>query len=334
MILGIDTSNYTTSLCLVNANGAIVREERQLLQVDRGARGLQQSEALFQHVKNLPLLMEKIGNLRELQAVCVSTRPRPAEGSYMPVFLAGEGLAKSISAALQIPFYETSHQEGHIAAGEATVFDGAAGEATDSSGSAPLADSPEFLAIHLSGGTSDLLRVKRHPVGYQIEPMGSSVDLHAGQFVDRIGVALGLPFPAGPHLEKLASFAHENSSVRLPSPVIERFNWSFAGPETAADRLIAAGADKAAVARAVEACIAKGLEKVIRNAMEETNLQNVLIVGGVAANLYIRKRLQRRLEHPAVKARLFFAEPRYSTDNAFGVARIGLSIRQTLLSNR
>ncbi|WP_018132466.1 tRNA (adenosine(37)-N6)-threonylcarbamoyltransferase complex transferase subunit TsaD [Effusibacillus pohliae] len=309
MILGIDTSNYTTSVCLIDSLGKIVRDQRKLLEVEAGERGLQQSAALFQHIKNLPELMEGIGDLRELQAICVSSRPRPLAGSYMPVFLAGETIARSLAAAFQVPLYRTSHQEGHIAAGEATA------------GKVPA---DEFLAVHLSGGTSDLLRVKRLAAGYQIEPLGRSVDLHAGQFVDRVGVALGLPFPAGPHLEKLArSASPEHAAIRLPSPV-SGLNWSFAGPETAARKYIESGAEPAAVARAVEDCIAKGLEKVIRKAMEQTGLQAILVVGGVAANLHIRNRLRRRLGHPAVGAKLFFSDPRYSTDNAYGVARIGL----------
>lgn len=308
MILGIDTSNYTTSVCVVDFEGNIVQEGRRLLQVEAGERGLQQSAALFRHLKNLPDLVEQIGDLRGLQAVCVSSRPRPVENSYMPVFLAGESLARSLASSLQIPLYRTSHQEGHISAGECTA------------GRIPGED---FLAVHLSGGTTDLLYVKRSAAGYKIETLGRSRDLHAGQFVDRVGVALGLPFPAGPHLEKLARSAGDDQQVRLPSPV-SGLNWSFSGPETAARKLVETGTDPAVIARAVENCIAKGLEKVLLHAMEMTRLRRILIVGGVAANEHIRKRLQYRLEHPAVKAKLFFADPRYSTDNAFGVARIGL----------
>lgn len=309
MILGIDTSNYTTSLCLIDETGIILKEQRRLLEVEEGERGLQQSAAVFQHVRNLPSLLETIGSLQGIQAICVSSRPRPEEGSYMPVFLAGEGLARSLAAAFEVPLYRTSHQEGHIAAGE---------------GTAGLIPDHEFLAVHLSGGTSDLLRVKRQASGYEIRQIGSSKDLHAGQFVDRVGVALGLPFPAGPHLEQLARTATDSdASIRLPSP-IEGYNWSFSGPETAAQKLIQAGANPAGIARAVESAIAKGLEKVLRKVIEETNQKSILIVGGVAANLYIRERLKKRLEHPAVGARLYFADPRYSTDNAYGVARIGL----------
>jgi N6-L-threonylcarbamoyladenine synthase len=308
-VLGLDTSNYTTSVCLVDELGNIVREERRLLQVEEGERGLQQSAALFQHVQNLPALIEKIGVLPAgLAAVCASTRPRRRDGSYMPVFTAGSGLGRSLAATFGVPFLETSHQEGHIAAGE---------------GSAEVVPADHFLAVHISGGTTDLLDVQRLSDGYEIAELGTSIDLHAGQFVDRVGVALGLPFPAGPHVEQLA-LQSADDSVTLPSPV-NGYNLSFAGPETAAMRLIQAGANPADIARAVERCIAKGLEKTLRKAVEELGIKHLLIVGGVAANTYIRERLQHRLEHRAVRAKLYFALPRYSTDNAFGVARLGLT---------
>ncbi|MFD2170900.1 O-sialoglycoprotein endopeptidase [Tumebacillus lipolyticus] len=307
-VLGIDTSNYTTSVCLIDEAGQIVKEARRLLQVEQGERGLQQSAALFQHVQHLPALVESLGDLSgSLRAVCASARPRRIEGSYMPVFTVGSGMGRALAATHGVPFLETTHQEGHIAAGE---------------GSAGVVPADHFLAVHLSGGTTDLLEIKRLADGYEIAELGTSIDLHAGQLVDRVGVALGLPFPAGQHLERLARESAEEQ-VTLPSPV-DGYNLSLAGPESAAMRLIAAGTKPADVARAVEGCIAKGLEKVLRKAVEEKGVKAVLIVGGVAANLYIRERLIKRLEHRAVGAKLYFALPNYSTDNAFGVARLGL----------
>lgn len=314
-ILGIDTSNYTTSLCLIDEQGEIVKEERQLLKVEQGERGLQQSAALFQHVQNLPVLATRLGDLTgKLRAVCASTKPRRLEGSYMPVFTPGSGLGRILAATHGVPFYETSHQEGHIAAGE---------------GSAEDVPADRFLAVHISGGTTDLLDVTRLADGYDIRELGTSVDLHAGQFVDRVGVALGLPFPAGPRLEKLAQTSTDEG-VTLPSPV-NGYNLSFAGPETAALRLVEQGVPAADIARAVERCIAKGLEKTLRKAVEDLGVKHLLIVGGVAANLYIRGRLQHRLEHRAVGAKLFFALPKYSTDNAFGVARLGMKQHKSLI---
>ncbi|UOF90108.1 O-sialoglycoprotein endopeptidase [Fodinisporobacter ferrooxydans] len=318
-VLGIDTSNYTTSICVIDEQGEIIHEARQLLKVPQGQRGLQQSAALFQHIQNFPDLFRSVQPFGDrLAAVAVSEKPRPLSGSYMPVFTAGMAIAEAIAATCGVPLVKTTHQEGHIAAGEGTAGD---------------VPTDQFLAIHLSGGTTDLLLVERTDPGYQIRELGSSRDLHAGQFVDRVGVALGLPFPAGPHLENLARVCDTGArshgeQADVPgfflSAPIKGYELSFSGAETKALRAFEEGVPKERIARAVESCIAKGMEKLLVKAKQELQLTHALLVGGVAANRWIRQRLVQRLQHPAVGLRLFFAEPKYSTDNAFGVARIGL----------
>jgi N6-L-threonylcarbamoyladenine synthase len=314
VILGIDTSNYRTSLCLAQEDGRIVAEAKRLLKVKEGKRGLQQSEAVFQHVMNLPELSEQMKwNEYEIEAICVSEKPRPVDQSYMPVFKVGEGLGKSLATYLRVPLHLTTHQEGHIAAGEFTA-ERRPGE-------------NRFLAVHLSGGTSELLVCDRHEAGYAIDKVGGTIDLHAGQLVDRIGVALGMSFPAGPQLEELAKGA--SGEFRISSAV-DGFSFSFSGPEASLLRAIEAGqAAPADIARATEQCIANTLEKTLRYAIEQGLPKDILIVGGVAANQYMRERLIKRLEHPAVKARLYFCDPVYSGDNAYGVAMLGWMKQKT-----
>lgn len=319
VILGIDTSNYRTSLCLAAEDGQIVAEAKRLLKVKEGERGLQQSEAVFQHVMNLPELFEQLGSSdHEIVAVCASEKPRPQDGSYMPVFKVGEGLGKSLAICNKIPLYLTTHQEGHIAAGEHTA------ERT------PQAE--RFLAIHLSGGTSELLLCTRAAHGYAIEKIGGTKDLHAGQLVDRIGVAMGLPFPAGPALEQLAQEA--SGDFRVPSSVQE-LTFSFSGPETSLLRAISnQAATPADIARATEQCIANTLEKVLLNARAAGYPAEILIVGGVAANTYIRERLIKRLAHATMRSSLFFCDPVYSGDNAYGVAMLGWLQHKTVKTER
>lgn len=308
VLLGIDTSNYRTSLCLAREDGQIVAEAKRLLKVKEGKRGLQQSEAVFQHVMNLPELSEQMKwDAYEIVAVCVSEKPRPVDQSYMPVFKVGEGLAKSLSIYLQVPLYLTTHQEGHIAAGEYTAERRPAND--------------RFLAVHLSGGTSEILLCDRHESGYAIEKVGGTIDLHAGQLVDRIGVAMGMSFPAGPQLEQLAKNAAGDFRI---SSAVDGLNFSFSGPEASLLRAIEAGqVNQEDIARATEQCIANTLEKALRHALEKGMPRDILIVGGVAANQYMRERLINRLEHPAVKAKLYFCDPVYSGDNAYGVAMLG-----------
>ncbi|WP_258359212.1 O-sialoglycoprotein endopeptidase [Moorella sulfitireducens (nom. illeg.)] len=314
-ILGIDTSAYTCSVAIVSDDGQVLTAHRRLLPVPRGERGLQQGTAVFHHVQILPeiltLTFDSIPATR-LKGVAAATRPRPVAGSYMPVFTVAAGQGRILAAALQVPFLATTHQEGHIAAG------------LWSAGWHPC---DPFMAVHLSGGTSEILVVSRKSGGFNIKKLGGTLDLHAGQLIDRVGVLMGLEFPAGPQLELLARQAHEEGEkkVRLTSAV-RGYNFSFSGPASQAERLLAAGADRAAVARAVEQCIANTLERVLRAAIVATGIKDILIVGGVAANDYLRRRLRHRLEHRAIGAKLYFAAPEHSADNAIGVALLGREV--------
>jgi N6-L-threonylcarbamoyladenine synthase len=315
-VLGVDTSNYTTSLCVISAEtGQLLAETRQLLPVDAGERGLRQSEALFFHVQHLPVLMsELMGRLQsqsirpEWSAVGVSVRPRPFAASYMPVFHAGAAFAESFALAVGIPLTRTSHQEGHIAAAEYEH---------------PMHGRP-FVAVHISGGTCDVVLAVETPFGYRIQTIGTGSDLHVGQFVDRVGVALGLPFPAGPSLERLSlSWRPSQGSIELPAPV-KGADMSFSGPLSAALRAIADGHPPEAIARAVEACVARAVSKSVEYALRQSarDVADVLIVGGVASNAAIRRAVTERVQHRVRGVRVCFAPAPFARDNALGVARI------------
>lgn len=308
LFLGLDTSCYTTSAAVVDKNESLVWHNRKLLPVPEGEKGLSQSEALFNHLKRLPQLLQDTGQLfcySQIQAVCASTRPRPQEDSYMPAFTVSQNIGMVMATSLGIPFIETSHQENHLRAG---IW----------SGKIPC---EEFLALHVSGGTSELLKVFwEKGRTFKINLLGGTIDLHAGQFIDRVGVKLNLPFPAGPHMERIG--LDGDNGLVIPSWVKD-YSISFSGPETAAQRLIAARENPSNIARAVENCIAKTLEKLLLNAVSKEKINNILLVGGVCANTYIKERLKKRLEHKAVGAKLYFAAPEYSSDNAVGAALIG-----------
>ncbi|MBQ8653879.1 MAG: O-sialoglycoprotein endopeptidase, partial [Clostridia bacterium] len=187
VVIGLDTSCYTTSAAAVTTDGRVIASCRKLLPVKEGERGLRQSEAVFIHVRQLPGRLEELAqHIRgmEIAAVCVSRTPRDEEESYMPVFNAGDAQGRGLAAMLGVPCFASTHQRGHIAAAkvDSGIHEG------------------DLLAVHLSGGTTELLSLR----GEELTLLGGTLDLHAGQVVDRTGVALGLPFPAGPHLEKLA----------------------------------------------------------------------------------------------------------------------------------
>lgn len=297
LYLGLDTSNYTTSVaCCDGLN--ILQDERIVLSVQGGQRGLRQSEALFQHIKNLPILLEKVlsaVDTNELAGICVSQKPTADESSYMPVFLAGMMQARGLAAALKIPLRLSNHQSGHIRA--ALV------------GNEELIGR-QFFAIHLSGGTTDVLLVDESLCA---EPLGKSKDLHAGQLVDRVGVALGCPFPCGKHMEKMAREAVK-CNIKLASAV-KGLDCSLSGAESAAQRLIAAGANANEISFAVYDCLSRTLAKVIANLQAQYGQRPVLLCGGVASSLLLRELLEKRLNR-----RLYYSQPKLASDNAVGIA--------------
>jgi N6-L-threonylcarbamoyladenine synthase len=302
--LGIDTSCYTTSVACTDKR-SIVFENRTVLSVPFGNRGLRQSDGLFQHVKQLsPLLCELFETVDPSRIACVavSASPTAREDSYMPVFLAGLRQAETLAAALKVPLYRFDHQSGHI---RAALF-----------GNEPLMERSRFLAAHISGGTTDVLLVEpQSDVPYRITPIGTSTDLHAGQFVDRVGVALDLPFPAGKHLEALARKATERD-VKLPSAVRDG-NCSFSGAESAAQRLLHTVPD-AELAYAVYDCLARTLSKMFDRAAQQYGDLPILVCGGVASSELLRSLLITRC-----KQQLCFGKPEYASDNAVGVAFLG-----------
>lgn len=300
-VLGLDTSNYTTSCAWFDGETGV--NVGKLLEVKPGEKGLRQSEALFQHVKALPGRMEELRaqGMGEISAVAASTRPRAVEGSYMPCFLAGESLGRSLAAALDVPFYEVSHQQGHLAA------------AAWSAGRMDLLDAP-FLAWHLSGGTTELLYVEPDGVNVNARRIGGTTDISAGQLMDRTGVLLGLAFPAGKALDELS-----HSCVHWPKPFprkLTELEFSLSGVENKVKELTEKGEDPATIAAFAIGTMARAVLTATVAAQNRYPGLPLLCSGGVASNSHLRYVLT---EHCGA----LFAPPGYSTDNAMGVAVLG-----------
>ncbi|NMB44985.1 MAG: O-sialoglycoprotein endopeptidase [Firmicutes bacterium] len=311
-ILGIDTSCYTTSVAVVGGKSLVI-DRRLLLEVPLGKRGLRQAEAVFQHVKNLPLLLAEVLPRGDMVGVAVSSKPRSGSGSYMPVFKAGEAIARSLALAWDVPCFLTSHQAGHIWAG---LWGG------------EICPHGRFLALHISGGTTEIVSVGFGEVAgegedlMEIEHIGGSLDIHAGQLIDRIGVKMGLPFPAGPRLERLAIDGRQRGIPPFILPVsVSGLHLNFSGPETAAIRALEAGSEPAGVAQGIERCVAESLTALVKHAAAASDLNRVLVVGGVAANQHVRRYLENHLEKVGINTA--FAPRGLSSDNAVGVAAYG-----------
>jgi len=301
--LGIDTSNYTTSIAAIAEDGELITNIKRLLPVKVGERGLRQSDAVFHHVKAFPELMKAAGDKLkgvEIAAIGVSVRPRNIKGSYMPCFLVGEAIAEGIGRSLDVPIFKLSHQCGHIMA---ALFSGGRFDLLNCG----------FAALHVSGGTTELLRVNYEKGGFIADLVGGSSDLNAGQVIDRIGVAMGLAFPAGRELEILAK---KNLKPVPKRKVVSRdMKINLSGLENLAIDLYKSTNDKALVATFVFEYIGNAISAMCDEYIERYGETQFVFAGGVMSNRIIRKKLEERFE-------ACFAEPEFSTDNAVGIAEL------------
>ena len=297
MVIGFDTSNYTTSIACFDGKDGL--NCSRLLPVKQGELGLRQSDAVFQHIKSLPELSGRLFShldIHTVTAIGVSTRPRAVEGSYMPCFMVGYTHAKMLSDALGVPLVEVSHQQGHVAA------------SLWSAGRMDLMDRPH-LAWHLSGGTTELLLVEPEGNKVRCTKIGGTTDISAGQLIDRTGQLLELPFPSGKHLDALSAQAQGREVFKVKCPGLE---FSMSGVQNKVQQFHAKNGDTAETAAYALRCVANAVFQASKNAMDAYPGLEIVFSGGVASNSMLREVLK--------PLNPVFAQPQYSTDNAMGVA--------------
>ncbi len=316
VVVGIDTSNYTTSAAAVTEDGEMLLNHKLPLKVREGERGLRQSDAVFAHVKNLPKTAEALGNfIREngltVKAVGYSSRPRNVEGSYMPCFLAGESAAAFAAQSLGVPLYQTSHQTGHVMAAAYSAYGNSVDRLEEL-----IQPGSEFIAFHVSGGTTDVLLCRGAQDDIlQIEQIGGSHDINGGQAVDRAGVMMGLSFPCGAEMDALALGYTEK--VEKSKLSVDGLYCNLSGLENKSAGLYDKTGDKAAVSAYVLDFLARTLAQITENALEIYKNHTVIYAGGVMSSKYVRKYLGKYG---------LFAEGQYSSDNAAGVALTALEM--------
>ncbi len=298
--LGIDTSNYTTSVAIYDDIKKTMLSCKKLLPVKAGEKGIRQSDAVFHHTVQLPQLIKEVSKEfnGEISSIGVSTKPCNEDGSYMPCFLAGISVAESLSSILNVPLYSFSHQDGHIAS---ALF------------SANRVDlmNEEFFAFHISGGTSQVLLVKPCGDYFKTEVISDSLDLKAGQAIDRVGVMLGLNFPCGPNLEKLAL----KSEMEIKNEKVFRRdgNFSLSGVENKCKTMNDKGESNEDIAFYCINYIRSALEDTVNEIISKYGNVPLVFSGGVMSNSIIRNDF-------TSKFNCYFAEPQYSADNACGIA--------------
>ena len=300
--LGIDTSNYTTSFALCDCNGRIVANIKKILDVKEGERGLRQSDAVFSHIKNIPELSQMLSQYldnAELAGVGVSVTPRDIEGSYMPCFLAGKAVAYALAATHNAPVYEFSHQSGHIMA------------ALYSSNRASELLKGDFVAFHISGGTTEALYVHPQNNSFDVKIIADTADISAGQAIDRAGVMMGLKFPCGKEIEKLAlDFEGKLPNCKIS---VKDGKCNLSGLENIASKLYAETKDKSLVSAYVLDFVGKTLTRLTKDIREAHPGVPVLYAGGVMSNKILQNTL-------SAFENTYYATPEFSADNAAGVA--------------
>ena len=296
-VIGIDTSNYTTSIAFFDGVGG--ENCSKLLPVKQGELGLRQSDAVFAHIKSLPELSGRLFSHVEkdnIRAIGVSTRPRAVDGSYMPCFMVGFSHGKLLSDVLGVPIFEVSHQQGHVAA------------SLWSAGRVDVMDKPH-LDWHLSGGTTELLLVEPEGRNARCTRIGGTSDISAGQLIDRTAQLLELGFPGGKALDALSKETQCREFFRVKCPELE---FSLSGVQNKVQQYHAANQNPTATAAYSLGSVVFAVEKATRNAMERYPGLEVVFSGGVASNAMLREKL--------APMNPVFAKPEFSTDNALGVA--------------
>ena len=304
-VIGIDTSNYTTSIAYFDGVGG--ENCSKLLPVKQGELGLRQSDAVFAHIKSLPELSGRLFSHvqgKSVTAVGVSTKPRWVEGSYMPCFMVGYSHAKMLSDMLNVPLVEVSHQQGHVAA------------SLWSADRLDLMEQPH-LAWHLSGGTTELLLVEPDGKNVRCTKIGGTTDISAGQLIDRTGQLLNLPFPSGKHLDAVSKEAVLKETFKVKCTNME---FSLSGVQNKVQQFHAAHGEDAETAAYALRCVAKAVYLATEQALKAYPGLEVVFSGGVASNSMLREVI--------APLKPVFSQPQFSTDNAMGVAVLAKRITE------
>jgi N6-L-threonylcarbamoyladenine synthase len=212
---------------------------------------------------------------------------------------------------LGVPLYKFSHQDGHIMA------------ALYSSGHTELVDC-DFAAFHVSGGTTELLRVSPSGDAFSVECVGGTLDLNAGQIIDRVGVHMECAFPAGPQLESLA--LSNNAKIPNRKISISGMSVNLSGLENMAIQLYDKTADKSLTAAFALDYIGRAIDLMSDAYSKKYGETAFVYAGGVMSNSIIKEMLK-------VGRTAYFAEPAMSSDNAVGIAALALRKYKSEIDN-
>lgn len=303
--LGVDTSCYTTSVAIVDDKLNIIAEEKILLSVKSGSRGLRQSEGYFQHVENLAKIFNEQSiktNLKNVKCLASSDKPRNVDGSYMPVFLAGTNILKILSSFSDENLINFSHQEGHIMA---------------SSVMGKHNYKKEAIVVQMSGGTTEILHKKFVDGKFKVDIVGGTLDISVGQLIDRSGVLFGLAFPCGREMEEMS---RAGGAVKFPVSTKGGY-FNLSGMESYMARYERKNKyKKEHVFYNLFVSIGKTVSQSVVHLMKDLKVSDVLLTGGAASNVIIKSEIEAEIKKHG--GMVYYASPKHSTDNAVGIAML------------
>nr|ADI16330.1 metal-dependent proteases with possible chaperone activity [uncultured bacterium HF130_01F24] len=311
-VLGIETSCDETGVAIYDSREGLLGDKLySQVKTHAAFGGVVPELASRDHIrKTLPLIMELLSETRiplgELDGIAFTAGP-----GLIGSLLVGASLGRSLAMGLDVPAVGVHHMEGHLLA--------------------PMLE-PEppkfpFVALLVSGGHTQLVKVTK--IGdYQL--LGESLDDAAGEAFDKVGKMLGLPYPGGPHLAKLA-LKGVTDTFQFPRPMVNRpgLDFSFSGLKTSVKNAISELSKEGDLDPQARANIARGFEDAVvstlaikcRRALKQTGLERLIIAGGVSANLNLRQVLESAMSE--VGGRLYYAQPEYCTDNGAMIAYAG-----------
>jgi N6-L-threonylcarbamoyladenine synthase len=307
-VLGIETSCDETSAAIVTG-GKEIRANVIASQADLHARygGVVPEVASRKHVERmLPVIQDALDaagmTYHDIDALAVTNRP-----GLLGALLVGVSAAKALSYTLSLPLIGVHHLEGHVYSNFLAAPD--------------LADSFPFLVLIVSGGHTQIVRMDGHG---QYALLGQTRDDAAGEAFDKGARLLGLPYPGGPNVSKLAAQGDPKRVAFPRSWLGDSLDFSFSGVKTSLRNFVEKDGGQtplADVAAGYEAAIVEVLTEKLRRAAQQTGVKTVCVAGGVAANRRLQAEMQRMAD--SEKLRLVMPAPVLCTDNAAMIAAAG-----------
>lgn len=317
LVLGIETSCDETGVALYHSEkGLIAHRLYSQIKMHADYGGVVPELASRDHVrKTIPLIEDILSEANlsrhEINAIAYTEGP-----GLVGALMVGAAIANALAIALDVPIIGVHHMEGHLLA-------------------PMLEEAPPafpFIGLLVSGGHTQLVQVDG--IG-QYEILGESVDDAAGEAFDKAAKMMGLDYPGGPRVAKLAQLArdkYDGTPFRFPRPMTDRpgLDFSFSGLKTFTLNTIHniksetgdfVEQDQAHVALAFEEAVVDTLRIKCKRALEQTGLKTLVIAGGVSANTHLRETLEKTLTK--IQANVFYARPEFCTDNGAMIAYAG-----------